>query len=159
MSIFDRFRDPSSTVIRADAWPRMYGDDFEPNPQFAQTYLSVTGEQYRQLSEWAAGNFSADWDPNAVAPRTLRDIAVHEQPGALDRAALEACSGGPFHPGEEATWPMRHASLYSGFCRVRMRRATDPPEPDYGQVLTPKKALGPKGPIHRSGPGDITRWR
>jgi hypothetical protein len=39
-----------------------------------------------------------------------------------------------------------------------MRHASDPPEPDYGNVLKPRRALGPDGPLHRSGPGDITRW-
>jgi hypothetical protein len=56
------------------------------------------------------------------------------------------------------TWIMRNPSLYSGLCRLRMRTTRDAPEPDYGDVLTPQEATGPRGPLHRSGPGDITRW-
>jgi hypothetical protein len=157
-AIFDRFRDPSYPAVQEDAWPRLYGDNFAQPPQSARQYLAVTREQYRRLGEWAAGNFTADWDPNAPAPQTLKQLPVQARPAALDRAALESCAGGPFHPGEEAPWIMRHASLYSGLCRLRVRGPSDPPEPNYGHVLTPARALGSDGPLHRSSPGDITRW-
>jgi hypothetical protein len=53
---------------------------------------------------------------------------------------------------------MRQPSLYADLCRIRQRRPGDPPEPDYGHRLTPQRALGPDGPLHFSGPGDLTRW-
>jgi L-Lysine epsilon oxidase N-terminal/L-lysine epsilon oxidase C-terminal domain len=156
--IFSRFRDPSYPAIQEDAWPRLYGDDFAQPPQSPRQYLAVTREQYRRLGEWAQGTFIADWDPASSVPQTLAELPLHDQPGALDRAALDACLGGPFHPGEEATWNMRQPSLYAGLCRLRMRHSGDSPEPNYGDILTPARALGPDGPLHRSGPGDITRW-
>jgi L-Lysine epsilon oxidase N-terminal/L-lysine epsilon oxidase C-terminal domain len=157
-AIFDRFRDPSYPAVQEDAWPRLYGDNFAQPPRSARQYLAVTREQYRRLREWAVGNFTADRDPTASAPGALKELPVQARPGALDRAALESCSGGPFHPGEEAPWIMRQPSLYSGLCRLRVRGASDPHEPNYGHVLTPARALGRDGPLHRSGPGDITRW-
>lgn len=156
--IFGRFRDPSYAAMEEDAWPRIYGDNFAQPPMSPRQYLTVTREQYRRLGEWAKGNFTTDWNPNASTPRTLADIPLQDRPAALDQAALEACSGGAFHPGEEAPWVMRHPSMYAGLCRLRPRSATDRPEPDYGTVLTPGRALGADGPLHRSGPGDITRW-
>ena len=157
-AVFNRFRDPSYGAMQEDAWPRMYGDNFAQPPASARQYLAVTREQYRRLGQWAVGNFSADRNPDSPLPQTLTDLPLQDRPGALDRAALEACSGGAFHPGEEAPWTMRHSSLYSGLGRLRPRHPTDSPEPDFGGVLTPKRALGSDGPLHRSGPGDITRW-
>jgi len=129
-----------------------------PNAPLMHQFLTVTPEQYRQLSAWAAGNFDADWNPSRRTPQRLEEMPVSAQPGALTRAALEACCGGPFHPGEELPWIMRIPSLYSSFGRVRARAPHDPPEPDYGDVLMPREAMGARGPLHRSGPGDITRW-
>jgi hypothetical protein len=156
--IFRRFRAPSETAIEDDAWPRLYGDGFNQPPATPQQYLTVTHEQYRCLHTWAHGHFQADWQPNHTPPQQIADLPLEARPQALTKAALEACSGGPFHPGEEATWPMRRPSMYANFCRLRVRTPGDPAEPDYGDVLTPQRALGPDGPLHRSGPGDITRW-
>ncbi|GAC1331897.1 MAG: LodA/GoxA family CTQ-dependent oxidase [Chloroflexota bacterium] len=156
--IFNRFRDPLYGAMQEDAWPRIYGDAFLQPPASPRQYLAMTREQYRRLHEWAAGNFVADWNPDFSPPPTLDDYPLQGRPAALDRAALESCSGGPFHPGEEATWIMRHPSLYANLCRLRVRTAGDPPEPNYGEMLLPARALGPDGPLHRSGPGDITRW-
>src|SRR5690606_19913559 len=103
----------------------------------------------------AAGDFDADWPAEGLAfPARLEDLPSAEQPGALDRAALDECLGGPFHPGCEMTWPMRHASLYAAPFRIR-RRAE--PEPDWGEAMTSKIALADDGPLAASGPGDVTR--
>lgn len=156
--IFDRFRNPSYSQLQEDAWPRLYGDNFDQPPQDGRQYLTVTREQYRLLSKWAQGQFVADWNPSTMKPpRPLQDLPVSQRPHALDEAALAACLGGPFHPGCEATWPLRHASMYSGLCRLNMRQSNDP-EPDYGDVLTPTEVLGTNGPLHKSAPGDISRW-
>lgn len=161
--VFKRFRSPSRANA-VDAWPRIYGDSILEGDLLMSgaprmhDYLTVTREQYRRLQEWVKGNFASDWNPRRRAPRRLEELPVGSRPAALNRAALEACSGGPFHPGEEAPWIMRNPSLYSGFCRLRSRTPRDAPEPDYGSVLTPREAMGPRGPLHRSGPGDITRW-
>jgi hypothetical protein len=156
--VFARFRDPAYPSLREDAWPRVYGDNFAQPPNSPRQYLTVTREQYRCLQQWAAGDFLADWNPNASPPGTLADLPLNTQPAALDRAALQSCAGGAFHPGEEAPWIMRHPSMYMGFCRLRPRLASDAPEPDYGDTLTPQRAFAADGPLHRSAPGDITRW-
>jgi len=155
--IYARFRDPAYRTFQEDAWPRVYGDSFDQPPQYPQQYLTVTREQYRCLTAWAQGHFAADWHGVPAPARRIEDLPVATRPVALDEAALAACSGPPFHPGVEATWPLRRPSMYADLCRLNVR----PPgqaEPDYGDELTPARALGADGPLHASGPGDLTRW-
>jgi hypothetical protein len=110
------------------------------------------------LQKWVAGEFEADWQPDAPpAPQTLDAVPLADRPATLDRAALEFCLGGPFHPGCELTWPMRHYTMYCAPFRIRPR-APNQPERDYGDVLTPEVALGETGPLFSNGPGDLTRW-
>src|SRR5262249_50487095 len=80
-----------------------------------------------------------------------------EQPEALTRAALEACSGAAMHPGSEVTWPMRHKGLYRSAYRVALAtsRAASLIQ-DFGSLLTPEKALA--GVLGPQMPGDLTRW-
>lgn len=157
--IFGWFRNPDYHSIQENAWPRIYGDSFDQPPAYPQQYLAVTRKQYCCLTAWSEGNFIADWNPaKASASDSIESLPLPDQPRALVIAALTACPGGPFHPGVEATWPMRQPSLYSDLGRLRHRLPNDPPEPDYGDVLTPAAALGPNGPLHRCGPGDVTRW-
>ena len=62
---------------------------------------AVTEVQYARMERWAQGKFEADW-PGAEPPPLLFDkLPDSERPKALDRAALEACVGGPFFPGIE----------------------------------------------------------
>ena len=58
---------------------------------------------------------------------------------ALDRAALDDCLGGPFHPGCEMTWPVRLPMMYDSPFRIRRRTG---PEPDWGSTMTSTIALG-----------------
>jgi len=156
--IVARFRDPASPALQEDAWPRVYGDSFDQPPRYPQQYLAVTREQYRRLGAWAQGHAAADWPGAApVPPQHIEDLPLAARPGVLDEAALAACAGGPFHPGTEATWPLRRPSMYADLCRLNAR-PDNQQEPDYGDVLTPARALGADGPLHRSGPGDLTRW-
>ena len=153
-SVFGRFRDAAAADVDTGRLPDQYGDGFDLTPH----YLTVTGTQYGWLGRWAAGDFVPDWSPDAPpGPAALADLPVEARPAALDRAALDACLGGPFHPGCEMTWPMRVPGMYAGFCRLNERAAGDP-EPDYGDLLTPTAALAADGPLARSGPGDVTRW-
>jgi len=157
-AVFQRFRNPSSGTYREDAWPPVYGDGFDQPPGGDPLqFLAVTREQYRCLGRWAEGDFLADWDPDAPKPGGLGAVPLGDRPRALDRAALDACDGGAFHPGTEATWPLRHASMYTDLCRLRLRGAGQP-EPDYGDVLTLGELQGELGALHMSGPGDLTRW-
>jgi hypothetical protein len=120
-------------------------------PPTPRQWMAVLESQYGWLRQWAAGDFDADWPATGLRfPDRLEDLPVAEQPAALDRAALDDCLGGPFHPGCEMTWPMRHASIYAE--PFRLRRRTEP-EPDWGEFLTSLTALGPDGPLTASGPG------
>jgi len=89
----------------------------------------------------------------------IEDVALAEQPRTLDEAALTFCIGGPFHPGCEMTWPMRHVTMYYAPFRIRPR-APEQPEPDYGPMLDPSiiNDDNENSPLCASGPGDITRW-
>jgi hypothetical protein len=91
-------------------------------------------------------------------PRPLEQLPVVEQPHALDRAALEECLGGPFHPGIEMTWVMRRASMWKAPFRLKVLPENESVRDDYGQVLHPDVCLGPQGPLQASGPGTLTRW-
>ena len=84
-------------------------------------------------------------------------MTPEEQANGLTEAALEETLGGPFHPGCEFTWPMRHAMMYDKkmpFRIKRRRRVKD----DFGVAINPAITLAPGGPLDGSSPGDITRW-
>jgi hypothetical protein len=158
-AVFAQFRNPNAQTMRYDALPPMYGDSMGIPATTVNAWLAVTAVQYDWLEKWMKGDFIADWDP-CLPPgaQCLAELPVELRPQALDRAALEACLGGAFHPGCEMTWPMRHASMYSAPFRIKHRPA-DLPEPDYGAVLTQQIALSPVGPLTGgSRPGDINRW-
>ena len=158
-SLFARFRSPDYLQAQPDALPHVYGDGIswpvdETNPR---NWLTVTALQYEWLGRWARGDFQADLSTGRAAPQRLEEVPVGGRPAALDQAALENCCGGAFHPGAEASWPMRRAMLYSGPFRIKPLPA-GAPERDYGDQLTPTAALAAGGPLDGSGPGDLTRW-
>lgn len=157
--IFYSFRNPSSTTFEPIAWPPIYGDAFGSYdaPPVARDGFSFTPTLYNYLSEWMQGNFIADYDPNAKPPRGIDDVPLLEQPDTLDRAALHFCMGGPFHPGCEMTWPMRHSSMYRSPYRLRQNPG-GLTESDYGEFLTQATINASDGPLSVSGPGDITKW-
>lgn len=156
-ALFERFRSPDYAEAEPDKLPPVYGDGMAVPPNSPRNWLTVTALQYGWLRSWANGDFEADWDANAPArPASVELLDLAAQPSALDEAALEACLGGAFHPGCEATWPMRSALLYDE--PFRIKRRPPGPTPDYGDALTPTVALSPDGPLNGSGPGDITRW-
>lgn len=143
--------------------PPFYGDGVD-YPDTTIYDLAVTPTQYEQLRRWAEGDFETGGKP-ASSPQALADLEVGEQPAALDRAPLEDCLGGPFHPGIELTWPMRVPSMWrppqdAGGLLYRLNILPPDQEPadDYGPYLTPEIALGSDGPLQASGPGSLTRW-
>jgi hypothetical protein len=155
-TLFRRFRNPAFTSLEYSSLPPYYGDHTEFPAETPRQWLAVLPNQYGWLSQWAAGDFDADWPAGGlVFPGSLEDLPVAEQPDALDRAALDECNGGAFHPGTEMTFPMRILSMYEA--SFRLRRRSDP-EPDWGDMMTSAIALGVPGPLSASGPGDITRW-
>ncbi len=140
--VFARFRDPTFTSMEYGALPPYYGDS-----------VNFPGTDPRQ---WADGDFDADWPAAGLTfPARLEDLPLAEQPAALDRAVLDDCLGGPFHPGCELTWPMRQPLLYDTPFRPRRR---EEPEPDWGAEMTADIALAEDGPLSASGAGDLTRW-
>ena len=154
-ALFDRFRHPDYATLQPEALPPLYGDAVAIPANSPRDWLAVTDVQYANLARWADGDFVDDLDSADASAEHLEELPIVAQPTALDRAALEACLGDAFHPGCEATWPMRIGSMYSGLFRLRHRAE---PEPDYGEVLTPAQALAPHGPLDGCLPGAVTRW-
>src|ERR1039457_4551787 len=157
--IFYAFRDPSSNTFEPLKWPPLYGDAFGSfdSPPSPRAGFAFTATIYGFLQQWMNGNFIGDYDPGAREPESFGDVALADQPATLDRAALHFCMGGPFHPGCEMTWPMRHASMYRAPFRLRQRPHAHS-EPDYGEFLTQAMVQADDGPLSASGPGDIGKW-
>ncbi len=155
-ALFDRFRDPSFQTAEPDAIPQIYGDHTSFPQESNRHWLAVTPLQYRKLRAWANGDFDDD-SGNEPAPRSLDDLPVEARPAALDRAALESCLGGAFHPGIEAPWVLRVRSVWRSPFRLRVR-STRFELQDYGEQLTSEVALSKDGPLRGCAPGDLTRW-
>jgi len=155
---FDRFRDPmfSELDFALTTIPPIYGDAVALPPSSPRDYIAVTRFQYNALSRWAAGDFISDFDPTlAELLETVDQVPLQLLPAALDRGALEPCLGDAFHPGCEATWPVRVRHMWSGPYRLRHREGA---EPDFGDLLTPEKAVSADGPLAGNLPGSLTRW-
>jgi len=154
--VFARFRDPAYTSMNYDELPPYYGDSVNFPGTDPRQWLAVLPIQYGWLRQWAAGDFEADWPAAGLTfPARLEDVPIAAQPAMLDRAVLDDCLGGPFHPGCELTWPMRQPLLYAEPFRLRRRVGV---EPDWGPAMTSELALAADGPLRASGPGDLTRW-
>jgi hypothetical protein len=104
-------RDPEDASLkpREVAMPRLHDDsDKIVDPKTgASKVLALTPLQYRHMRNWANGTFD-----NTRLP-------AHEfEADALDRIALQACSGAPLYPGIEAPRIMRDTRLYMAPFRV-----------------------------------------
>ncbi|MFC0401395.1 LodA/GoxA family CTQ-dependent oxidase [Paraburkholderia rhizosphaerae] len=110
--LFAHLRDPDDALMepREVAMPRLH-DDFKKlaKPGGASQVLALTRRQYRHMRNWANGTFK-----NTQLPVTERE----RECDALDRIALQACSGGPFFPGMEAPRIMKDKRLYMAPCRI-----------------------------------------
>jgi hypothetical protein len=142
--------------------PPFYGDGFGEYNDIAIDELALTQTQYERLECWAKGDFQTGRPPRS---KGLEELSPEEQVRALDRAPLEDCLGGPFHPGIELTWPMRVPSMWrppadaAGLLfRLNILSPEETPRDDFGPVLTPDACLGLDGPLTASGPGTLTRW-
>lgn len=164
------FRKPGGDDQRVKAVPLMLGDGVN-YPGSRESWLTLTPSQYAILGAWAKGDFVNDFvDAAADAVKQLDDMPLAMRPEALTRAALDACSGGAFHPGVEITWPIRQTALY--------RTPKDTPFPfrvaistrkglsqDVGLQLNPQNVFAGNlsrpdagAPIGPQAPGDLTRW-
>ena len=74
--------------------------------------LSLTKVQYQRMERWCQGKFEEDWTGAEPTPLPLDELPDMERPHALDRAALEACVGGPFWPGIEVGQIMLDEATY-----------------------------------------------
>jgi hypothetical protein len=155
-SVFEQFRDPDYDTEQPDADPQMYGDGVAIPATSAYQWLTVTSIQYAQLQAWAAGTFTDDRDQ--PAPATFEEMSPREQTRSLDRAGLDSCLGGAYHPGIEVPWTLRVPSMWSAPLRLRVRSMTVQ-NIDYGDQLTPEATMAADGPLDGSGPGDLTRWQ
>ena len=154
--VFRRFRNPAFLTMEDNLLPPYYGDGITLPASNPRQWMAVLPIQYEWLQQWDAGDFEADWPAGGLRfAQRLEDLPLQEQPAALDRAALDECVGGPFHPGCEMTWPMRIPSLYEAPFRLRRRAGA---EPDWGDALTSAIVLSDGGPLSASGPGDVSRW-
>ncbi len=99
-TVFLRMRTPNNS-----APPTIYRED--PNLRPSQRDMpklndgfSVTPHMYELMRQWSLGRFTTGI-PSTSGP--VDTLPVAEQPAALDRAALEGATGGPWYPGIE-TW-------------------------------------------------------
>ncbi|MDB4951704.1 MAG: uncharacterized protein JWM27_4353 [Gemmatimonadetes bacterium] len=156
--VLNSYRPPVPTDGNQLPWPWIYGDAMDVPP--ANTPLqnaSVSGTQYAVLQLWAAGKFVADWGEGQKVPHSLAEVPLPGRPAMLDRAALDHCLADAFHPGCEATWPMRHLGMYASPFRLHHRPPGEP-DPEYGPTLDQQQALSPTGPLNAQGPGNLTMW-
>jgi hypothetical protein len=164
------FRKPGGDDARSNTLPLMLGDGVN-YPGSRQSWLTLTSTQYGILEAWAKGDFTNDFnDPVADAIKQLDDMPLALRPEALTRAALDACSGGAFHPGVEITWPIRHPALYRSPKETQLpfRIAISGRKglvQDVGLQLNPQNVFSGNAarpedgaPIGPQAPGDLTRW-
>ena len=96
-AIFERLRDPASTPgTETESDMPMIWSDYYP----AKGNEPLTRLQYEIMKKWSAGRFVNDWKGKPKRETRLT-------PENLDRAALEACVGGAFFPGIEASSLLR----------------------------------------------------
>lgn len=113
--VLSRIRNPrmkSADQANYTYMPMLSGDEGDATVGDPATWLYLLDSQYAKLEQWAAGNFTNDWNANAAPPPALDQIPVADQPAALTRAALEYCVGGPFFPGIEMTYIARYSDWY-----------------------------------------------
>ena len=114
-AIVELFRDPNLPANSPEAkrqatsafLPVLSGNSGDAKPGDPELWLAITRTQYDTLCKWRDGNFEPDWTGSIPAPP--RKIT----PQGLDRAALEACTGGPFYPGIEGSWVLRNRQAYA----------------------------------------------
>ena len=155
LTLFNQFRQFKRDAWAPSPWPWLYGDAMSvPPAENPRQNAALSNLQLRFLRQWAEGDFDADYDPHALPPASIDEVALVDQPDCLTRAAMEFCLADAFHPGCEMTWPMRQASMYM----APFRLAHQPKgwvEPDYGGVLTPDAI---SGPCSAQAAGGISRW-
>jgi hypothetical protein len=155
-SLFRRFRNPAYLTSEQGAIPDMYGDHVNIPQQDVRQWLTVTPLQYAKLGAWAEGRFVDDRERAISVPPDFESLHVEEQTRALDKTTLESCLGGAFHPGIEAPWTLRIASVWERPFRIRVRSTE--PATDWGAKLTRDSVFAKQGPLQGCAAGDLTCW-
>ncbi|AJC61284.1 LodA/GoxA family CTQ-dependent oxidase [Streptomyces sp. 769] len=154
--IYHQVRDYDRDGVSPVPWPWIYGDGMSSGKATSvRQHLTLSPTQDRILAQWADGTFVPG--PPRTGHPDVDQAPVAQQPGLLDRAALDNCAADAFHPGSEVTWPIRHKTMFSEPFRI-LHRDEGTPEPDYGDEFKVAEMLGKNGPLHAQGPGDLTRW-
>jgi hypothetical protein len=153
-NLFERFRNPNYKHPQAGKLPFMLGDNNRNPSSSPREWLALQPSWYENLRRWAKGEFVNDLKQPSE-PKKLSDVPLHLQGESLDRAALDTVEGDAFHPAPELQFIMRIASMYDGAYRIKR---VDYDQLEWGPKMTREIALGPDGPLHGSGPGDITKW-
>ena len=142
-------------------WPWIYGDAMSvPSTGSDRQSASLSDLQLSFLDQWVKGDFDADYDPEYMAPTSIEQLPINEQPDMLTQAAMEFCLADAFHPGCEMTWPMRNAGMYMAPFRLKHKQATEPTNGHYyGPIMNNDVITLPKGPLMGGQvAGGITRW-
>jgi hypothetical protein len=87
---------------------------------------ALTEQQYARMERWSQGRFEADWTGREPSPLALDRLPASARPHALDRAALEACVGGPFFPGIEVSRVMLDDTTYDAARPFRINERMTP---------------------------------
>ena len=153
---FALFRDPAYATAQPDSAPQMYGDGITIPATSPYQWCTVTPIQYAHLAAWADGRFTDDRDQ--PLPADFDSLSPAAQTLALDRAGLDSCLGGAYHPGIEVPWTLRVPLMWSGRLRLKVR-STSVDTTDWGDELTPQRAMAADGPLAGSTPGDLTHWQ
>ncbi|WNG49867.1 hypothetical protein F0U60_41430 [Archangium minus] len=106
---------PDSTGTKVDPkqMPKALGDEAFTGK--STQFMSLTHVQYALLRQWKDGKFLEDWDGKPEAPPTPGVFT----PEGLDFAALDNCAGGPFFPGIDVSWLIRHENVYAEPFRIK----------------------------------------
>lgn len=153
--VFNWYRKPDGDQYEPEKIPPFYGDAFGDYEALPNVDLPLTVTQYECMERWAKGDFTTGKPHGMTA---FDDLSPVEQTAALNRAPLEECLGGPFHPGIEITWPFRNLIFWDQPFRIKVLPENETPADDYGPLLSPAIALAPNGPLDGSGPGSLSRW-
>ena len=116
--IFEALRKPNGTG--GGNMPKL------PTQAVTQPGASLTEVQYQRMERWAQGKFDADWPGVEPVAPPLDQLKVRDRPEALDRAALDACVGGPFFPGIEASRVMLDKATYDAKRPFRINASLPP---------------------------------
>jgi len=100
-AVLAKVNNPTNPDVDDADMPMLWSDVYTPGKGETMTRV-----QYNVLTHWQVGNAIDDWTGAEPAPPSAIT------PDGLTRAALEACVGGPFYPGIEASWFLRDTYSY-----------------------------------------------